>query len=47
MQKSEEEVEVANEFEESCKILTTVSDQVIGGLRIADQMSTKVKQTKV
>ena len=37
----------ANKFEESCRILRTISDLVIGGgLPLDCQMSTKVKQTK-
>ena len=37
----------ANKFEESCRILRTISDLVIGGgLPGTNQMSTKVKQTK-
>ena len=40
-------VGTANKFEESCRILTTISDLVIGGgLPLNCQMSTKVKQTK-
>ena len=37
----------ANNFEESCKFWTTISNLVIGSAATAGQMSTKVKQTQV
>ena len=37
----------ANNFEESCKFWTTISNLVIGSADTAGQMSTKVKQTQV